>query len=58
MPPLNQVDTEQWRRLALEQPESAVTRWIAIVVSLALLVTVLNLVRRGRLREPDRGWCW
>ena len=51
MPPLKPIDPEEWRRLALEQPESAVTRWIAILISVALLAMVLDLVRRGRLRE-------
>ena len=47
-PPL---DVEALRRLALEQPEAAVTRAIAICVSLGFLLAVLNLVRRGRLKE-------
>ena len=45
------LDLERLRQLALEQPESGVTRGIALVVSLCFLVAVLDLVRRGRLRE-------
>jgi len=45
------LDMERLRQLALEQPESGVTRAIAIVVSLCFLLAVLDLVRRGRLRE-------
>lgn len=45
------LDLETLRRLAIEQPEAGVTRVVALVVSLVFLVAVLNLVRRGRLRE-------
>jgi hypothetical protein len=45
------LDPETLRRLALSQPEAGVTRAIALVVSGIFLVAVLNLVRRGRLRE-------
>lgn len=45
------LDLESLRRLAIEQPEAGITRALALVVSGAFLVAVLNLVRRGRLRE-------
>jgi hypothetical protein len=48
-PPLD--DLERLRQLAIEQPEPGVTRVIAIVVSAVFCLAVLNLVRRGRLRE-------
>jgi hypothetical protein len=44
-------DLERLRRLSIEQPEPGVTRLIAILVSAAFFLAVLNLVRRGRLRE-------
>ena len=44
-------DIETLRRLIMEQPEPGVTRVLALLVSTAFLVAVLNLVRRGRLRE-------
>ena len=44
-------DPEVLRRLAIEEPESGVTRVLALLVSVAFLVAVLNLVRRGRLKE-------
>src|SRR3990172_8630274 len=44
-------DVEALRRLLLEQPESGVTRGLALLVSAGFLIAVLNLVRRGRLRE-------
>jgi hypothetical protein len=44
-------DVEALRRLIMDQPEGGVTRTIALVVSAAFLLAVLNLVRRGRLRE-------
>jgi hypothetical protein len=47
-PPL---DAETLRRLAIAQPQPGSTRVIAVLVSGAFLVAVLNLVRRGRLRE-------
>jgi len=47
----DQLDIERLRQLALEQPESGVTRGIALVISLCFLLAVLDLVRRGRLRE-------
>lgn len=46
-----EIDVEALRRMALEQPEAAVTRVLAICISLGFLVAVLNLVRRGRLKE-------
>ena len=45
------IDPEVLRRLAIEEPESGVTRVLALLVSVAFLVAVLNLVRRGRLKE-------
>ncbi len=45
------LDIATLRRLLLEQPESPATRVVALVVSLAFLVAVLNLVRGGRLKE-------
>ena len=45
------LDVENLRRLAIEQPEAASTRLVALVVALGFLLAVLNLVRRGRLRE-------
>lgn len=45
------LDVETLRRLAIEQPEPGVTRVIAVVVSLGFLAAVLNLVRRGKLKE-------
>ena len=50
MDPRN-FDPEILRRLAIESPESGVTRVLALLVSVAFLVAVLNLVRRGRLKE-------
>lgn len=47
----NALDFETLRRLSLEQPEAGVTRLLALLVSACFLVAVLNLVRRGRLRE-------
>jgi hypothetical protein len=44
-------DIEALRRLLMEQPEAGVTRALALLLSVAFLVAVLNLVRRGRLRE-------
>lgn len=48
---IEQIDVEALRRLMMDQPEPWTTRAIALVVSLAFLAAVLNLVRRGRLRE-------
>jgi hypothetical protein len=48
---IDQIDVDALRRLMMDQPEPWTTRAIALVVSLAFLVAVLNLVRRGRLRE-------
>jgi hypothetical protein len=47
----SQIDVEALRRLMMDQPEPWTTRGIALVVSVAFLAAVLNLVRRGRLRE-------
>jgi len=44
-------DIEALRRLLMEQPEAGVTRGLALLLSVVFLVAVLNLVRRGRLRE-------
>ncbi len=52
MNPTNQtIDVETLQRMLLETPESTSTRVIALLVSTAFLLAVLNLVRRGRLRE-------
>jgi hypothetical protein len=45
------IDVETLRRLAIEEPEAGVTRLIALVVSVGFLLAVLNLVRRGKLKE-------
>jgi len=45
------IDNETLRRLIMDQPEPWTTRAIALAVSIAFLLAVLNLVRRGRLRE-------
>ena len=45
------VELETMRRLMIDQPEGGVTRGLALLVSAAFLLAVLNLVRRGRLRE-------
>jgi hypothetical protein len=45
------LEAEQLRRFALSQPEPAITRALALLVSAVFLVAVLNLVRRGRLKE-------
>ncbi|MEW6273341.1 MAG: DUF2304 domain-containing protein [Thermodesulfobacteriota bacterium] len=45
------IDVEALRRLAIEQPEPASTRILALLLCSAFLVAVLVLVRRGRLRE-------
>jgi len=39
------------RQLMLQQREAGVTRVLALVISVAFLLAILNLVRRGRLRE-------
>jgi hypothetical protein len=44
-------DVEALRRLLMEQPEAGATRILALSVSAAFFLAVLNLVRRGRLRE-------
>jgi len=44
-------DVEALRRLLMEQPEAGTTRVLALSVSVAFFLAVLNLVRRGRLRE-------
>ncbi|HZR82432.1 MAG TPA: DUF2304 domain-containing protein [Candidatus Binatia bacterium] len=47
----NVLDVDTLRRLAIDQPEAASTRIVALLVALAFLAAVLNLVRRGRLQE-------
>lgn len=44
-------EMERLRRLLMETPEPAATRVLALIVSGVFLLAVLNLVRRGRLRE-------
>lgn len=45
------LDVEAIRRVWIEQPEAGITRVLALVVSMAFLLAVLDLVRRGRLKE-------
>jgi len=45
------IDVAALRRLLMDQPEPWTTRAVALAVSVAFLAAVLNLVRRGRLRE-------
>jgi NO-binding membrane sensor protein with MHYT domain len=45
------IDVAALRRLLMDQPEPWTTRAIALAVSVAFFAAVLNLVRRGRLRE-------
>jgi hypothetical protein len=45
------LDLETLRRLAIEQPAAGVTRLVALAVSAFFLLAVLDLVRRGRLKE-------
>jgi len=45
------IDVAALRRLLMDQPEPWTTRAVALAVSIAFLAAVLNLVRRGRLRE-------
>ena len=45
------LDLETLRRLAIEQPAAGVTRFLALAVSATFLLAVLDLVRRGRLKE-------
>lgn len=45
------IDPETLRRLMIEQPEPGSTRILALVISAAFLLVVLNLVRQGRLKE-------
>jgi hypothetical protein len=47
----NALDVDALRRLAIEQPEPASTRIVALLVGLGFLFAVLNLVRRGKLQE-------
>lgn len=48
---MNQIDIAELKRALLEAPESQATRILAVVLSTALLVQVLLLVRRRTLRE-------
>lgn len=45
------IDLDQLRTQFISAPESQATRFFAIVVSAALLIIVLWLLRRGKLRE-------
>jgi hypothetical protein len=45
------LDVETLRRIAIAQPEAGATRVLALVLGAAFLLAVLNLVRRGRLKE-------
>jgi len=45
------IDLTQLRQLFLTAPESEATRIVAFVASMALLIVVLWLLRRGKLRE-------
>ncbi|HWP65499.1 MAG TPA: DUF2304 domain-containing protein [Candidatus Limnocylindria bacterium] len=47
----NALDLDTLRRLAIEQPAAGVTRLVALAVSAVFLIAVLDLVRRGRLKE-------
>lgn len=48
---MNELDVDRLKQALLEAPESQATRILAVVLSLALLGTVLLLVRRRTLRE-------
>lgn len=45
------IDIETLRRIITAEPEPGVTRLIALVISVGFLIAVLNLVRRGKLKE-------
>ena len=45
------IDAETLRRMMMDIPEPPATRLIALLVSATFLLLVLNLVRRGRLKE-------
>lgn len=45
------LDLEALRRLAIEKSTGGVPRVLALLVSAIFLAAVLNLVRRGRLKE-------
>ncbi len=45
------IQPEVLRQMMIDVPDQGSTRIIAIVVSTAFLLIVLNLVRRGRLKE-------
>ena len=45
------IDPETLKQLLFEQPDAPSTRIVALLVSVVFLVAVLDLVRRGRLRE-------
>jgi hypothetical protein len=44
-------DAAQLRSLLLEQPEAGITRVLALIISVVFLASILELVRRGRIRE-------
>lgn len=46
-----QIDPEALRRMMISIPDQGSTRLTALLVSTAFLFVVLNLVRRGRLKE-------
>jgi len=45
------IDPQTLKRILFEQPDAPATRIVALLVSTIFLVAVLDLVRRGRLRE-------
>jgi hypothetical protein len=45
------IQPEVLRQMMIDVPDQGSTRVIAVVVSTAFLLIVLNLVRRGRLKE-------
>jgi hypothetical protein len=45
------IDPQTLKRMLFEQPDAPSTRIVALMVSVVFLVAVLDLVRRGRLRE-------
>ena len=45
------IDPQTLKRMLFEQPDAPATRIVALLVSTIFLVAVLDLVRRGRLRE-------
>jgi uncharacterized protein DUF2304 len=45
------IDAEALKRMLLEQPDPTPTRVLGLVVGVGFLLAILNLVRKGRLRE-------